>query len=615
MNEKVDNRWANFKADLKNLTAAPGIYRMYDDQEKVIYVGKARNLKKRVSSYFSDRSATVKTRAMMAQVRGFDVIATHTENEALILENNLIKSLKPRYNVLLRDDKTYPHIFISTDHTFPRIAFHRGAKKKAGRYFGPYPSGGAVRESLQLMQKIFPVRQCEDSFFRHRTRPCLQHQIKRCSAPCVGLVDEETYRRDVDHAIKFLEGKSQEVINERVEQMEAASDALAFEQAAVYRDQIARLRRMQEKQYMDAGSGNLDIIAVAQNKGMACVQVFFIRNGQNLGNKSFTPKHTQGCSEAEIIAAFIPQYYLGKFIPGEIIISECLPDEKVWLENVLSQHMNRKVVLLSSVRGERLKWLKMAKDNVEKTLTLQSLSRRNVQQRLLSLQQALELTQLPRRLECFDISHTFGEETVASCVVFEDGLSLKSDYRRFNIKGIVGGDDYEAMRQALLRRYKKLGRGEGKRPDLLIIDGGKGQVNAAIAVMDELQLTDITLIGVSKGEGRKPGLESVHMATTGEVISLPNDSPALHLIQNIRDEAHRFAITGHRHRRDKARKRSSLEDIVGLGPKRRRALLNHFGGLQEVSKAGVDDLARVPGISRQLAQHVYDLFHLGENEQ
>ena len=614
MSEASQDRLTEIKAYVKNLTSSPGVYRMYNAKDKVIYVGKAKNLKKRVSSYFVDRVSSTKTQAMVAQVHHLDVITTHTENEALLLENNLIKSLKPRYNVLLRDDKSYPFIFISTEHAFPRISFHRGAKKQKGRYFGPYPSAGAVRESLQLLQKLFPVRQCEDSFYNNRNRPCLQYQIKRCTAPCVGYIDEEDYKRDVNHAIKFLEGKSQEVIDELVNQMMQASDNLAFEKAAAYRDQIGYLRRLQEKQYVEAGEKNIDVIAATQRDDMACVQVFFIRNGQNLGNKSFFPKHTKDCSNGEILAAFIPQYYLGKYVPSDILISESL-EEKTWLEDVLSEQAGRKIGLLHSVRGDRAKWLEMAQSNAEKTLGLQLMSVSNLQKRVLSLQQALELTSLPRRLECFDISHTFGEETVASCVVFEDGAPKKSDYRRFNIKGIVKGDDYEAMRQALNRRYKKLKQGEGKLPDLLIIDGGKGQVNAAIAVLDELQINQVTLIGVSKGEGRKPGLESLHIASTGEIVSLESDSPALHLVQSIRDEAHRFAITGHRQRRDKARKRSTLEDIEGLGPKRRRALLNYFGGLQEVSKAGVEDIARVPGISRQLAQRVYDTFHLGENDQ
>ena len=614
MSEASQDRLTEIKAYVKNLTSSPGVYRMYNAKDKVIYVGKAKNLKKRVSSYFVDRVSSTKTQAMVAQVHHLDVITTHTENEALLLENNLIKSLKPRYNVLLRDDKSYPFIFISTEHAFPRISFHRGAKKQKGRYFGPYPSAGAVRESLQLLQKLFPVRQCEDSFYNNRNRPCLQYQIKRCTAPCVGYIDEEDYKRDVNHAIKFLEGKSQEVIDELVNHMMQASDNLAFEKAAAYRDQIGYLRRLQEKQYVEAGEKNIDVIAATQRDDMACVQVFFIRNGQNLGNKSFFPKHTKDCSNGEILAAFIPQYYLGKYVPSDILISESL-EEKTWLEDVLSEQAGRKIGLLHSVRGDRAKWLEMAQSNAEKTLGLQLMSVSNLQKRVLSLQQALELTSLPRRLECFDISHTFGEETVASCVVFEDGAPKKSDYRRFNIKGIVKGDDYEAMRQALNRRYKKLKQGEGKLPDLLIIDGGKGQVNAAIAVLDELQINQVTLIGVSKGEGRKPGLESLHIASTGEIVSLESDSPALHLVQSIRDEAHRFAITGHRQRRDKARKRSTLEDIEGLGPKRRRALLNYFGGLQEVSKAGVEDIARVPGISRQLAQRVYDTFHLGENDQ
>ena len=613
MADKANDHLSEVKAYIKNIGTSPGVYRMYDVNQKVIYVGKARNLKNRVSSYFVSNITSPKTRALVAQIHHLDVIVTQTENEALILENNLIKSLKPRYNVLLRDDKSYPFIFISTEDEFPRISFHRGAKKLAGRYFGPYPSAGAVRESLQVLQKVFPVRQCEDSFYKNRSRPCLQYQIKRCTAPCVNLVTVEDYRQDVEHAIKFLEGKSHELIAELAEKMEQASSSLAFEQAATYRDQIGYLRRVQEKQYIDAKSGDIDVIAVAQADGVACLQVFFIRHGQNLGSKTFYPKHSRGSSDAEIISAFIPQYYLGQQIPKEIVVSERL-EEKSWLQDVLTQQAGRKVHLQNVSRGERVKWLEMAQSNAQKALSLQLMSKNNLQKRVLNLQQALELSQLPRRLECFDISHTFGEETVASCVVFEDGAPLKSDYRRFNIKGIVKGDDYEAMRQALLRRYQKLKEDEGKRPDLLIIDGGRGQVNAAIVVMEALQLGDITLIGVSKGEGRKPGLESLHIATTGEIVTLAADSPALHLIQSIRDEAHRFAITGHRQRRDKARKRSTLEDIEGLGPKRRRALLSHFGGLQQVTQARVEDIARVPGISVQLAQRVYDLFHVDENE-
>ena len=600
------------KAFLKTLTGKPGVYRMLDAEGTVLYVGKAANLKKRVSSYFRPTGHSPKTRAMVAQIHAVEVTVTHTENEALLLENNLIKELHPRYNILLRDDKSYPYIFLSGDHGFPRLAYHRGAKRAKGRYFGPYPSAGAVRESLNLLQKLFMIRPCEDSFFRNRSRPCLQYQIKRCTGPCVGLVSEEEYAQDVRHAAMFLEGKSPAVIDELVAKMEAASRALDFEQAARYRDQIANLRRVQETQYVSGEGGDLDVIAARVEGGLACVQVFFLRGGRNLGNKTFFPRQADGASEAEILGAFIPQFYLtgpeGRGVPTEILVNHAPEDQPV-LEAVLAQQSGHRVILSHRLRGDRARWLAMAVANARTALRAQLSSQANLLRRFELLQDALGLDSLPQRLECFDISHTMGEATVASCVVMDSNGPLKSDYRRFNIEDITPGDDYAAMRQALTRRYTRLKKGEGKLPDILFIDGGKGQLAEAEAVLEELQITGVTLVGVAKGPARKAGQEMLVLSGHEAPIILPADSPALHLIQQIRDEAHRFAITGHRQRRARARNTSTLEGIAGLGPKRRQQLIRQFGGLQEVARAGVEDLANVPGISKQLAQRVYDAFH------
>ncbi len=596
------------KAFVKTLTSRPGVYRMLNAAGDVIYVGKARNLSKRVGSYFARTVTSPKTRALVAHIAAIDVTVTRTEGEALLLENNLIKELKPRYNILLRDDKSYPHIFLSADR-FPRITFHRGAKRAKGRYFGPFPNSGAVRETLNTLQKLFRVRQCEESFFKNRSRPCLQYQIKRCSAPCVEMVSAEEYARDVNHAVLFLEGKNRQVIDELVKRMEAASAALEFEAAARYRDQIASLRRIQEKQYVTGGGGgDVDVIASAVRNGVGCVQVFYIRAGRNLGNKTFFPKHTEGAGEADLLGAFLPQYYLGRYVPQEILVNHPLDGQEL-IETVLGEQAGRRVTIAHKVRAERARWVAMAQTNVEDALARQLLNKAGMRQRYEALQEALRLDDLPQRLECFDISHTMGEATVASCVVFDAEGPLKSDYRRFNIEGITPGDDYAAMSQALNRRYTKLKKGEGKLPDILFIDGGKGQIGAAAAVLEELQVTGVLMVGIAKGPDRKPGLETLFLSPSGEAIILPADSPALHLIQQIRDEAHRFAITGHRQRRAKARSKSPLEGIAGVGAKRRRDLLNQFGGWQEVTRAGVDDLARVKGISRALAQRIYDAFH------
>jgi excinuclease ABC subunit C len=593
---------------LKTLTSRPGVYRMLDARGKVLYVGKARNLKKRVASYFRQSGLSVKTQALVGQIAGIEVTVTNTEGEALLLENNLIKKLRPRYNVLLRDDKSYPYIYLSTDQEFPRLSFHRGARRGKGRYFGPYPSSGAVRESLHLLQKLFRVRQCEDSFFRNRTRPCLQYQIKRCTAPCVGYVSAGEYAGDVDNTVMFLEGRSRAVIDARVKQMERAAAGLRYEQAAEIRDQIASLRRVQEKQYVSNERGDLDIVACASDRGHTCIQVFFIRRGRNLGNAAFYPGNPAESREEDVLSAFLSQYYLGRDIPAELLLSH-RPADLELLQEVLSDQAGHRIRLSTRVRGERARWLKLARSNAEQALASWLNTRKGYAGRLRELQGALGLAEPPERMECFDISHTRGESTVASCVVFGMEGPLKSDYRRFNIENIQPGDDYGAMEQALTRRYTRLMKGEGKLPDILFIDGGKGQVSSAVSALEELQVSGVRIVGVAKGPERKPGLETLFIAGEGRAVHLPDNSPALHLIQQIRDEAHRFAITGHRQRRARTRRTSALEGIPGVGPKRRQQLLKQFGGLQEVARAGIDDLVSVKGINRALAQQIYDAFH------
>jgi excinuclease ABC subunit C len=595
------------KSFLETLTTRPGVYRMINADGKVLYVGKAKNLKKRVSSYFT-RSLNRRIQLMVTQIARIEIAVTHTEAEALIMENHLIKSLKPKYNVLLRDDKSYPYIYLSTDLTYPALSFRRGSRRGKGRYFGPYPSAGATRDTLQLLQKLFPVRQCEEGFFRNRSRPCLQYQIKRCTGPCVELITPQAYAEDVAHAMMFLEGKTTAVVDDLVRRMEQASQALEFEQAAIYRDQIQTLRRIQERQYVSGERGDLDIVALARHGGSASIQVFFIRSGRNLGNKAFFPTLPANATDEMVLSAFVSQYYLEKPVPSEIILSLQLEEESL-IEEVLSQQAQRKVRLSSRVRGERARWLEMAKGNAEIALQAKLSARLDMQDRVEALQQLLKLPAIPERMECFDISHTRGESTVASCVVFNEQGPLKSDYRRFNIEGITGGDDYAAMGQALERRYRRVKQGEVPLPDLLFIDGGKGQLSAVHAILQDLGVSGLTLIGVAKGADRKAGMEQLFLLGRSAPIILPPDSPALHLIQQIRDEAHRFAITAHRQRRSKKRNRSVLEEIPGIGPKRRQRLLKQFGGLQELTRAGVEDLASVDGVSKILAEQIYQAFH------
>ena len=608
MDSEVSEKSFDASAFLKNLTTRPGIYKMLNDKDEIIYIGKAKNLKNRVSSYFKTQTTSIKQQVMVTKVAAIEVTVTHTEGEALLLECQQIKRHKPRYNICLRDDKSFPYVFLSSEQDFPQITIHRGAKNKKGRYFGPYPSSGAVKESLKLLQKLFPIRQCEDAVYNNRTRPCLQYQIERCTAPCVGLIDKQHYALDVESTVMFLEGKGSLLIDQLISKMEHAAANLDFEQATGYRDQIIKLRSVLEKHFVSGEKGDVDIIACASKGNVACVQVFFIRNGQHLGNKVFFPGITGEHDPAAIVQAFIPQYYLDKPVPYELIVSHEL-EEAALLMEVLASQAKHSIAIASNVRGERLKWLQMAITNAENSLLSKLSDKQGVYARFLSLKEELGCTELPKRLECFDISHTQGDQTVASCVVFDREGPVKLAYRRFNITGITGGDDYAAIHQAVFRRFKRLKQGEHEAPDILFIDGGKGQVHEAQKALAELDINNVMIVGVSKGPDRKPGMEKLILVDQEQPIDVAPGASGLLLIQHIRDEAHRFAITGHRLRRGKASKQSVLESIPGLGVKRRQLLLKQFGGLQGISCAGADALCSVDGISRQLAQRIYELFH------
>ena len=598
-------------AFLKNLTSQPGVYRMYNAQEEVIYVGKAKNLKKRVSSYFRMNVDNAKTRSLVMQIANMDVTVVNSETEAFLLENNFIKKYKPRYNVVMRDDKSYPFIFLS-DHQHPRLSFHRGPQKKKGEYFGPYPSAGAVRESLRSMQRIFPVRQCEDSYYRARSRPCLQYQMQRCSAPCVeGYVSDEEYNEQIDLARLFLKGKNQQVIGTLVDKMEKASEALNFEAAARYRDQINTLRKVQERQWVAGTQDEMDVFGFAVKGNMACIQVMFIRDSQLLGSKAFFPKVPNTADEQEIFESFLLQFYLAgnKLIPKQMVFASALSDEDA-IADLLSSEAGYRVNFFKGAREEKRRYLELAQANAETALEAQYGEQKSVFARYLDLETALELDAPLQRMECFDISHTSGEQTVASCVVFNREGPLKSDYRRYNIEGITPGDDYAAMAQALKRRYKSVKEVQ-KIPDLLLIDGGKGQLSQAESFFEDWPHDKKPmLLGVAKGTTRKPGLETIILADSHDTVPMDSHSPALHLIQHIRDESHRFAITGHRNRRQKVKTTSSLETIPGVGAKRRQTLLKYMGGLQGLKKASKDEIASVPGISKELADTIYDHLHL-----
>jgi excinuclease ABC subunit C len=599
------------QAFLQTVTGKPGVYQMLAADGSVLYVGKAKNLKKRLTSYFRGAPA-IKTAALVQQIREIQVTVTNTEAEALLLEHNLIKANRPPYNILLRDDKSFPYIYLSSDQEFPRLSLHRGAKSGKGRYFGPYPSANAVRESLAFLQKVFRVRQCEDNFFRNRSRPCLQYQINRCTAPCVGEIIATDYAGDVRHTEMFLTGRSADLGRELADQMEQASIALDFERAANYRDQIQFLQQLQARQYIEGESGDLDIVACTLRANLACVQLLYVRAGRMLGSRSYFPHYHLDESAEDVLQAFIVQHYLDGVgstdIPAEILTNVELADAPA-LEEVIGVARGRKLQIAHRVRGNRAKWLELAVTTAEQNLGSRIANRQTQYQRFEALQEALGLPELPTRLECFDISHSGGEATVASCVVFDTNGPLKSDYRKFNIDGITPGDDYAAMAQALSRRYARLKRGEGRMPDILFIDGGKGQVAQAVQVLEELQIAEVMVIGVAKGPDRRAGQEVLIKPDSDEELMLPRDSSALHLIQHIRDEAHRFAVTGHKMRRDKKRRQSTLEDIPGVGPKRRKELLRHFGGLAGVLGASRDDLCRVPGISDTIAEQIYAVLH------
>ncbi len=594
------------KAFAVGLSTAPGVYRMYAADDSLLYVGKAGALRKRVSSYFSNAPKTPRILSMLAQVARMDVTVTRTEGEALLLENQLIKSLTPRYNVSLRDDKSYPYVLLTTE-SWPRIAMHRGPRAVPGRYFGPYPGVGAVRDTLNLMQKLFKIRNCEDSVFRNRTRPCLQYQIGRCSAPCVNLVPESDYAEAVRRAGLFLDGRSDELTGELTAAMETASARLDFEEAARLRDLVGSLRSMQSRQYVDGRAADLDVLACAMQGTGACVLLLAFRDGRNLGTRAFFPRTNGEDSAAEVLAAFVSQYYAEQMPPQEIVLDREIPDAAL-IETALSTAANRKVQLKWSVRGERAGYLDLASRNAEITLASE-LSSRNAQQvRAEALRDLLGLSEPARRIECFDISHTMGEATVASCVVFDADGPVRAQYRRYNITGIEPGDDYAAMRQAIERRFRRAVEEGGVLPEVLLIDGGAGQLTQARGALAELGVDSVVLVGVAKGEERRAGHETLILAD-GREVQPGAASPALQLVQQVRDEAHRFAITGHRGKRQKARMTSKLEDIAGIGPRRRASLLKHFGGLAGLKAAGIDQIAHVEGINAALAARIYANLH------
>ena len=594
---------ASFVASLPLL---PGVYRMIDAAGDILYVGKAGQLKKRVSSYFQKTNISPRIRLMISHIARIEITVTRSEAEALLLENNLIKSLKPRYNILFRDDKSYPYIVL-TGHKHPRVAYYRGATQKQHQYFGPYPNSYAAKETIALLQKVFRLRSCEDSVFNNRTRPCLLHQIHRCSAPCVGIISAEDYATDVRNAGLLLLGKFDEVAKRLQEAMEAAAETMQYEQAAALRDQLQALHTVQQKQFVESGRDtNTDIVAVVASEGGLCLNLAVVRGGRHLGDKPFFPQNAQGQDSAEVLEAFLAQHYLERSVPPLIVTSIEINDKT--LEHVLTEQAGHKVHIRHAVTGERRRWLEMAESNALLALRQQAGLKAGQTLRLKELRDVLALPDL-NRIECFDISHTMGEATVASCVVYDDLAIRPQEYRRFNITGITPGDDYAATRQAMQRRYQKLNKGEGKRPDLILIDGGAGQLKIAIEVMNEFGLNDIALLGVAKGVERKPGMEQLLRPDVEKPLQLPSDSHALHLIQQVRDEAHRFAITGHRAKRGKARTASSLEEIEGVGEKRRRNLLTRFGGLKGVQQANIEELAGVEGISPSLAEKIYQHLH------
>jgi excinuclease ABC subunit C len=589
------------RAFLKTVPEQPGVYRMIGADDKVLYVGKAKNLKKRVANYFQRAQPSPRIAMMVAQILRVDITPTRSEAEALILENNLIKKLAPRYNILFRDDKSYPYICLTGD-AFPRLAYHRGGFAKGARYFGPFPNGGAARESIHLLQKIFRLRTCENAVFQNRSRPCLLHQIKRCTGPCVGLISEADYAKDVKLAARFLDGRTNEVIDDLSARMNAAAERLAFEEAAACRDQIRSLQAVLHRQFVDSGRDeDVDILSAAEEGGVVCINLAMVRGGRHLGDRPQFPTNAAGCSAQEALLAFVEQHYREHPMPARIVVAQAVEAVRAALAEASDKPAGVVVPRSASEKA----WMEMASGNAHTAIRARLQDAGRIGSRLEALREALDLPEVPARIECFDISHTMGEATVASCVVCVDGAMKNSEYRRYNIAGITGGDDFAAMRQVLERRYGKAVEGDGMLPDLILIDGGKGQVSAAFGVLSDIGLESVAMVGVAKGEGRKPGLEALIFADGREPLNLASDAPALHLIQEIRDEAHRFAITGHRARRAKARVGSKLDDIPGVGPTRRRKLIEAFGGLDGVRAATVEDLCRVDGVSRKLAEQIY----------
>ena len=593
---------------LASLPHRPGVYRMFDGAGETLYVGKARDLKKRVSNYFQKTGHDPRIAVMVAQIARVETTVTRSEGEALLLENNLIKSHEPRYNILYRDDKSYPYVCL-TGERFPQLRFHRGKLERQHKYFGPFPSAGAVREGMALLQKVFQLRTCENTVFQNRSRPCMLHQIQRCSGPCVGLISEEEYAHDVQSALLFLQGKTSEVLERLQAQMESASATLQFEQAARIRDKLTRVQKLQSRQFVEsATAGDIDVIAAAAEQGLVAVNLVMIRGGRHVGDRTFFPQHADAAQLGEAVCAFLEQHYLERPVPPTIVAPQS-GDEHEALAEVLSAQSGQRVQIVSNPGGERRVWLSMANQNAEFAIRQKLAQKATQEDRLAALQTALALPPSAQRIECFDISHTMGERAVASCVIFDRHAMQTSEYRRFNVTPAAAGDDYAAIREALSRRVARIVAGEYPAPDLLVIDGGKGQVGVAAEVLAEQGLHSTRLIGIAKGPERKPGEEDIVFPDRAEPLNLPPDHPGLHLLQQIRDEAHRFAIQGHRARRAKARTTSSLQDIAGVGSRRRQALLAHFGGLRGVQAASVDDLARVPGISRALAERIFASLH------
>lgn len=597
----------DIKPFLKTLPNLPGVYRMINQAGEVIYVGKAKDLKKRVSSYFVKTIVSPRTKMMVGHIDHIEITVTHSETEALILENNMIKSHMPRYNVIFRDDKSYPYIVL-TGEKYSRLAFHRGTQKKGNQYFGPFPNTNAVRESIQLLQKVFKLRTCENSVFKNRSRPCLQYQIHRCTAPCVDLIREDEYKNDIKHASLFLEGKDSEVISQLTNQMNEAATSYAYEHAALYRDRIQSLRQVRTKQFVsDFSASDADIIACVEEAGEYCLNLVMIRAGRHLGDKSFFPKNATDVETQDVIETFIAQYYTNQTIPKLIVTQEYV--NQSLMSEFFKLNYDIEVKVINKAIGDKRVWLTMAQKNAQIALKQKLMQSESQENRVEALKAIFNLSDSFSRIECFDISHTMGEGTVASCVVFDKGNLQNKEYRRFNIEDITPGDDYAAMREVLMRRYKKIATGEGVKPDLIFIDGGKGQLNIAIEVIQELGLSDIILVGIAKGEGRKPGLEQLFLEGKTDPIIVKKDNVGFHLIQQIRDEAHRFAISGHRAKRDKKRITSSLEDIEGIGAQKRKNLLVYFGGIERIKNASIEEIIMVDGINKKLAEKIYDYFH------